>query len=71
MRRKQVLNTGNIGRNELDIRQRRYSRLLVPGGILAELPEPPGPARSGCVSVGRTLKCTSSGVYEAGTPSRQ
>ena len=39
MRRKLVLNTGNRGRKELDIRQRRYSRLLVPGGILAE----PGP----------------------------
>lgn len=36
MRRKLVLSPGNSRRKELDIRQRRYSRLLVPGGILAE-----------------------------------
>jgi hypothetical protein len=36
MRRKLVLSAGNSRRKELDIRQRRYSRLLVPGGILAE-----------------------------------
>ncbi len=37
MRRKLVLRTGNGRRPELDFRQRRYSRLLVPGGILAEV----------------------------------
>ena len=36
VRRKLVLNTGGGRRPELDIRQRRYSRLLVPGGILAQ-----------------------------------
>ncbi len=36
VRRKLVLNTGHGRRQPLDIRQRRYSRLLVPGGILAE-----------------------------------
>ena len=36
VRRKLVLNTGNGRRQHLDIRQRHYSRLLVPGGILAE-----------------------------------
>ena len=36
MRRKLVLSTGNSRRKELDIRQRRYSRLLVPGGVLAD-----------------------------------
>jgi hypothetical protein len=36
MRRKPVLSTGDSRRKELDIRQRRYSRLLVPGGILGE-----------------------------------
>ena len=42
MRRKLVLSTGTSRRKELDIRQRRYSRLLVPGGILAEAgPETP------------------------------
>ena len=36
MRRKLVLSTGTSRRKELDIRQRRYSRLLVPGGILGK-----------------------------------
>ncbi len=36
MRRKLVLNTGSGRRQQLDIRQQHYSRLLVPGGVLAE-----------------------------------
>ena len=45
VRRKLVLNTGGGRRHELDIRQRRYSRLLVPGGILAQpAPETAAPA---------------------------
>jgi len=35
-RRKLVMNTGGGRQHELDTRQRRYSRLLVPGGILAQ-----------------------------------
>lgn len=36
LRRRLVLNTGATRRNELDIRPRRFSRLLVPGGLITE-----------------------------------
>jgi hypothetical protein len=36
LRRRLVLNTGRGRRNDVDIRQRRFSRLLVPGGLIAE-----------------------------------
>jgi hypothetical protein len=36
LRRRLVLNTGGSRRNEVDIRPRRFSRLLMPGGLLTE-----------------------------------
>ncbi len=36
LRRRLVLNTGGTERKEVDLRQRRFSRLLVPGGIITE-----------------------------------
>jgi hypothetical protein len=36
LRRRLVLNTGDNERKEVDLRQRRFSRLLVPGGIITE-----------------------------------
>jgi hypothetical protein len=36
LRRRLVLNTGGTRRNDIDIRQRRFSRLLVPGGLITE-----------------------------------
>jgi hypothetical protein len=36
LRRRLVLNTGGSRRNEVDIRPRRFSRLLVPGGLITE-----------------------------------
>jgi hypothetical protein len=36
LRRRLVLNTGANRRNEVDIRPRRFSRLLVPGGLITE-----------------------------------
>jgi hypothetical protein len=36
LRRRLVLNTGGTRRNEVDIRPRRFSRLLVPGGLITE-----------------------------------
>ena len=36
LRRRLVLNTGGSRRNEVDIRPRRFSRLLMPGGLITE-----------------------------------
>jgi hypothetical protein len=36
LRRRLVLNTGGGRRNNVDIRPRRFSRLLVPGGLITE-----------------------------------
>jgi hypothetical protein len=36
LRRRLVLNTGGTRRNDIDLRQRRFSRLLVPGGLITE-----------------------------------
>ncbi len=36
LRRRLVLNTGGGRRNDVDIRPRRFSRLLVPGGLITE-----------------------------------
>ena len=36
LRRRLVLNTGGGRRNNVDIRPRRFSRLLVPGGLISE-----------------------------------
>jgi hypothetical protein len=36
LRRRLVLNTGGSRRNDVDLRQRRFSRLLVPGGLITE-----------------------------------
>jgi hypothetical protein len=36
LRRRLVLNTGGTRRNDVDLRQRRFSRLLVPGGLITE-----------------------------------
>ena len=36
LRRRLVLNTGGSRRNDVDIRPRRFSRLLMPGGLLTE-----------------------------------
>jgi hypothetical protein len=36
LRRRLVLNTGGGRRNDVDIRRRRFSRLLVPGGLITE-----------------------------------
>lgn len=36
LRRRLVLNTGGNQRKELDLRQQRFSKLLVPGGLIAE-----------------------------------
>jgi len=37
LRRRLVLNTGGTRRNDVDLRQRRFSRLLVPGGLITEM----------------------------------
>jgi hypothetical protein len=37
LRRRLVLNTGGTRRNDIDLRQRRFSRLLVPGGLITEM----------------------------------
>jgi hypothetical protein len=36
LRRRMVLNTGGGRRNDVNIRPRRFSRLLVPGGLITE-----------------------------------
>lgn len=36
LRRRLVLNTGGTRRNDVDLRPRRFSRLLVPGGLITE-----------------------------------
>jgi hypothetical protein len=36
LRRRLVLNTGGSRRNDVDIRPRRFSRLLMPAGLLTE-----------------------------------
>jgi hypothetical protein len=36
LRRRLVLNTGGSRRNEVDIRPRRFSRLLMPSGLLTD-----------------------------------
>ena len=36
LRRRLVLNTGGGRRNDVDIRPRRFPRLLVPGGLITE-----------------------------------
>ncbi|MFY9886704.1 MAG: hypothetical protein WAK71_00220 [Streptosporangiaceae bacterium] len=36
LRRRLVLNTGGSDRKEIDLRQQRFSKLLVPGGIITE-----------------------------------
>ncbi|HUD76451.1 MAG TPA: hypothetical protein VMR00_01235 [Streptosporangiaceae bacterium] len=36
LRRRLVLNTGASDRKEIDLRQQRFSKLLVPGGIITE-----------------------------------
>jgi hypothetical protein len=39
LRRRLVLNTGGRRRNDVDIRPRRFSRLLMPGGLVTERPD--------------------------------
>lgn len=36
LRRRLVLNSGGADRKEIDLRQQRFSKLLVPGGIITE-----------------------------------
>ena len=36
LRRRLVLNTAGGRRNDVDVRPRRFSRLLVPGGLITE-----------------------------------
>jgi hypothetical protein len=36
LRRRLVLNTGGARRNDVELRPRRFSRLLVPGGLITE-----------------------------------
>ena len=36
LRRRLVLNTGGGRRNDVELRRRRFSRLLVPGGLITE-----------------------------------
>ena len=36
LRRRLVLNTGGTRRNDVELRPRRFSRLLVPGGLITE-----------------------------------
>jgi hypothetical protein len=36
LRRRLVLNTGGTRRNDVEIQPRRFSRLLVPGGLITE-----------------------------------
>ena len=40
LRRRLVLNTGGARRNNVELRQRRFSRLLVPGGLITEGRDP-------------------------------
>ena len=40
LRRRLVLTAPGSRRREVDVRQRRYSRLLVPGGLITEEPFP-------------------------------
>jgi hypothetical protein len=64
LRRRLVLTTPGGRRQELDLRPRRYSRLLVPGGLMAgrRISARGAPVESGIVEAGPV----ESGIVEAG-----
>jgi hypothetical protein len=54
LRRRLVLTAPGNRRTEVDVRHRRYSRLLVPGGLITEerIPAPDVPVETGTVETG-------------------